>query len=79
MNIVEENMRVITCPICGRVLEKTRSTSKENTCKCGSEVTTLVTKGFVANIIHEPGESNKSFQERLLGFQKQLNLLIELS
>ena len=78
MNNAEKRIRVVTCPVCGRVLEKARISSKESSCKCGSEVTTLATKGFVATIIHEPGEDELSFNERIRGFQKQLSMFTEL-
>lgn len=79
MNMTERRIRVVTCPVCGRVLEKARISSKESSCKCGSEITTLATKGFVATIIHEPGEDEVSFNERILCFQKQLSMFTELA
>lgn len=60
-------------------MNKTEEGLRVVTCLvCGSEVTTLATKGFVATIIHEPGEDEISFKERIRCFQKQLSLFTDV-
>lgn len=77
-NNLEIRERWVTCPICGRKVQKAWLSISDSTCNCGAEFTACVTKGFVATILHTKGD-NLSMQERIDNYIKQLSDVVSYS
>ena len=74
-NIVE---RYVSCPVCRKKADKTRIQMKSYVCdNCGAEYTSLVSKWFVATVLNDPEDREKTVEERLLKYQQALFELAE--
>ena len=72
---LEVRERWVTCPICGKKVQKSWVSISDMTCNCGTEFTACVTKEFVATILHAKGD-NLSMKQRIERFAKQLTEVV---